>query len=80
MAANLETRNAMPSREGTADRDTRRTVSDDKVLAICTAYEQGVGKGLARSLDRNPYGPGTDEYEAWGLGYSLGSSRDAASE
>jgi hypothetical protein len=64
-----------------------------KVLMICTAYEQGVGYGqrwgelhelhgalaLTYSKERNPYGEGTDEAEAWGLGWDEGSGGRAPS-
>ena len=42
------------------------------VIAICIAYEQGVGKGRRISVDTNPYEPNTDENEAWDYGYSEG--------
>lgn len=43
-----------------------------KVFMICVAYEQGVGKGQANSMDRNPYRDGSEEHEAWGYGYEEG--------
>ena len=46
-------------------------LSKFKLLAITTAYEQGVGKGKERT-DFNPYSDGTDEREAWRLGYQEG--------
>jgi hypothetical protein len=41
------------------------------VYSICTAYEQGVGKGRA-GHSGNPYGRGSPEHEAWGYGFDFG--------
>lgn len=44
-----------------------------KILAICTAYEQGYGHGYdVRGLP-NPYKKASDEWEAWDYGYSEGN-------
>ncbi len=46
---------------------------DRDVLSICTAYEQGVGKGRDGRKKDNPYKEGSDENEAWGYGYCEGT-------
>jgi len=47
------------------------------VRKICVAYESGVGFGAAPGdLQRlNPFMPGTDEFEAWAIGYGEGAKR-----
>lgn len=47
------------------------------VYAICTAYEAGIGKGLAGRPDRNPFPTDRSELsrqanEAWGYGFDKG--------
>lgn len=46
-----------------------------KVFRICDAYESGIGTGLDGCNLRNPYIEGTDEYEAWDIGYTEGNRR-----
>ncbi len=48
-----------------------------KILAICTAYEQGYGHGYDQRGLSNPYAEKTDEREAWDYGYSEGSRKQA---
>jgi hypothetical protein len=52
-------------------------VSKFRLLTITTAYEQGVGKGIKRDKF-NPYAEGTDERDAWELGYREGIGKPAA--
>lgn len=51
-------------------------LSDFMILAIVTAYEQGVGKGqdsIKRGLETtNPYTKDTSYFKAWNLGYEEG--------
>lgn len=51
-----------------------------EVLAICDAYESGMGKGLQASTFENPYDPVNDPhaYRAYGHGYDEGVKRRAA--
>ena len=46
-----------------------------KVYMICNAYESGIGHGLKKDGLCNPYTPGTDEHEAYGVGYQEGVDR-----
>lgn len=50
-----------------------------QVLAITTAYEQGVGKGhrAVKSGDeiKNPYSPGWNCDHAWKIGYEVGKDQ-----
>lgn len=46
-----------------------------KTYMICTAYESGMGHGLKKSGKCNPYAAGTEEHEAWGIGYDEGVDR-----
>jgi len=45
------------------------------VFMVCNAYESGVGQGMKRSGYKNPYQPGSDEHEAWKIGYDFGVER-----
>lgn len=46
------------------------------VAQICEAYEAGIGQGLQdRKGLANPYTKGSDEAEAWSIGYREGLSR-----
>ena len=46
-----------------------------KVYMICNAYESGIGHGLQQDGMKNPYSVGSDEREAWGIGYQEGNER-----
>lgn len=47
-----------------------------KVFQICDAYEAGYGKGQQlRNYCVNPYLETSDCYEAWQIGFDLGSKR-----
>ena len=52
-------------------------VTADKLLAITTAYEQGVGYGRQRYKAPNPYALWSDENGAWELGYQEGIDMEA---
>lgn len=43
-----------------------------KVYMICNAYESGVGHGFKMDGLINPHREGTDEYEAYDIGYEAG--------
>ena len=45
-----------------------------EVLDICTAYEQGYGKGQGERKVGNPYSEASAEWFAWGWGYHEGDS------
>jgi hypothetical protein len=63
----------------TVTRNIRVTepVTADKLLAITTAYEQGVGYGRQRYKAPNPYALWSDENGAWELGYQEGIDMEA---
>lgn len=49
------------------------------VFMICNAYESGYGHGWEQDKLCNPFSPGTDEHEAYSIGYHEGfgeKSRD----
>ncbi len=48
---------------------------DYEVLDICTAYEQGYGKGQSQSTNTNPYTPKSSVWQAWGYGYEEGERK-----
>jgi len=43
-----------------------------EVFMVCDAYESGVGKGLRASKHANPWKEGTEEQEAYKIGYEFG--------
>ena len=43
-----------------------------KIFMICNAYESGVGHGMKNDGLENPYIPGSDEHEAYDIGYQEG--------
>lgn len=45
------------------------------VFIICNAYESGFGHGLADDKLCNPYTDGSQEHEAYGIGYAAGLER-----
>lgn len=45
------------------------------VFVICNAYESGFGHGLEDDKLVNPYTEGTNEREAYDIGYDEGKSR-----
>ena len=47
-------------------------LEDGQLLAICTAYEQGYGKGQQKRDCKNPYSPSWDCDKAWQIGYDEG--------
>ena len=49
-----------------------------KVFMICDAYEAGYGKGQQLRQVENPYLETSECYEAWNIGYKLGSKRALA--
>ena len=57
-------------------------MTDFDVLAITTAYEQGVGKGhdayRRGTVIENPYAPGQC-FKAWAIGFEEGSTQAARS-
>lgn len=54
---------------------TDRGISE--VFMICDAYESGMGHGLQRDGLPNPYTPLGTLWEAYAIGYDLGSERAA---
>jgi hypothetical protein len=50
-------------------------VTNQLVLAICTAYESGFGRGLSKRDPKNPYMENTQEADAYAYGWTQGLSR-----
>lgn len=50
-----------------------------RVYRICNAYESGVGKGWQGEPD-NPRMEGTEEYEAWDIGFEAGQEQRRKAE
>ena len=50
----------------------RANDTPENVLTVCTAYEQGYGKGQDSRNCKNPYRHKADEWWAWDYGYSEG--------
>lgn len=48
---------------------------DIEILEICTAYEQGYGKGYDMRKCVNPYKLLSKGWKAWDYGYSEGSEK-----
>lgn len=46
-----------------------------RVRAICNAYESGVGHGVKADQCINPHPKGSEEYEAYDIGYEEGYER-----
>lgn len=51
-----------------------------RVFSICDAYESGVGHGHNRDKLPNPWKEGSEEWEAYKIGYDLGEERANAKE
>ena len=50
-------------------------MSNDEVISICTAYDQGFGQGRDRRHLKNPYSRGSNEHNAWIYGHSEGERK-----
>lgn len=48
-----------------------------RVFIICNAYESGYGHGLERDELPNPYSEGSEEHEAYAIGYNAGATAAA---
>jgi hypothetical protein len=46
-----------------------------RVYMICNAYEHGVGRGMKRRAEDNPFVPGGEEAEAYRIGWEFGMER-----
>ena len=63
--------------EGVGDNDISSTETPFNILYICTAYEQGYGKGLDLRKCVNPYSLMSDGWHSWNCGYSEGANKRA---
>lgn len=52
----------------------------DQVLFICIAYESGFGHGAENRNLGNPYGEGTDEFDAYAYGWEQGRRRSSEAQ